>query len=206
MDESFGQAYPGKESGGEKRPRGKFIYILLAIFIVGMVCAVYFSSTGYLKSKFESDSVSLRRWAVDQIVKKGSSAGPQMLKTAKDASQVVETRRLAIYVIGEVKYKKGSEELLKIFYENEHLVLREQSAFALGRMGDASVLPKLVAGYENAPKGLKLKIISALGELGDVGALPLVEKAAASGDELMKQTALYALGQIRKKSGKGAGG
>jgi len=210
MDESFGQAYPDKNSAGEKPAGGKFVYVLIAIFIAGMVGVIYFSSTGYLKSKFASDSVVLRRWAVDQVVKKGESAGPQMLEMINDAAQEVETRRIAIFVLGEIKHRKSAGELLEIFYKSEHLVLREQAAFALGRMGDVSALPKLVSGYESAPKGLKLKIISALGELGDKGGLALVEKAAGSSDDLLKQTAEYALGKITKKndarSGKGDGG
>ena len=210
MDESLGQAYINKEGGGKKPARQKFLYILLAIFIVGMACVIYFSSTGYLKSKFESDSVVMRRWAVDQVVMKGESAGPQMLEIAVDKKRKLETRRLAIYVLGEVKYEKSAGELLKIFSESEQLVLREQAAFALGRMGNSSALPELLSGYGSAPKGLKLKIISALGELGDAGGMALLETAAGSGDELVKQTAQYALGKIRQKnkaqSGKGAGG
>jgi len=206
MDESFGQEYPDKNSGGEKAARGKFVYVLLAIFIAGMASVIYFSSTGYLKSKFSSDSVVLRRWAVDQVVKKGESAGPQMLELLNDAAQEVETRRLAVYVLGEVKYEKSAGELLKIFSESEHLVLRGQAAFALGRMGDVSALPELVSGYEGAPKGLKLKIISALGELGDKGGLALVEKAAGSGDDLLKQTAEYALIKITEKNDPHSGG
>ena len=210
MDESLGQGYINKESGGQKPARGKFVYLLLAIFIAGMVSVIYFSSTGYLKSKFSSDSVVLRRWAVDQVVKKGASAGSQMLGLVGDTTQEVETRRLAIYILGEIKYLKSSGELLKIFSENEYLVLREQAAFALGRMGDVTALPELLSAYESAPKGLKLKIISALGELGDSGGEPLLKKAAGSGDELIKQTAEYALGKLTKKmntrTGKGAGG
>ena len=210
MDESLGQEYVNKENSGQKPERGKFVYLLLAIFVVGMVSVIYFSSTGYLKSKFTSDSVMMRRWAVDQVVKKGLSAGPQMLGLVGDTTLEVETRRLAIYVLGEIKYLESSGELLKIMSENEHLVLREQSAFALGRMGDVSALPELLSAYESAPKGIKLKIISALGELGDAGGLPLIETAAASSDELIKQTAEYALGKITKNidttRGKGAGG
>ena len=210
MDESLGQAYRDKESAGQKVERGKFVYLLLAVFIVGMVSVIYFSSTGYLKSKFSSDSVVLRRWAVDQVVKKGGSAGSHMLALVGDTAQEVETRRLAIYVLGEIKYLESSGELLKVFFENDHLVLREQAAFALGRMGDVSALPEILSAYESAPKGLKLKIISALGELGDSGGIPLLKKAAGSGDELIKQTAEYALGKIAKingtRSGKGAGG
>ena len=152
----------------------------------------------------------MRRWAVDQVVMKGESAGPQMLEIAVDKKRKLETRRLAIYVLGEVKYEKSAGELLKIFSESEQLVLREQAAFALGRMGNSSALPELLSGYGSAPKGLKLKIISALGELGDAGGMALLETAAGSGDELVKQTAQYALGKIRQKnkaqSGKGAGG
>lgn len=210
MDESFGQAYPDKNSGGDKPDRGKFIYVLLAVFIAGMAGVIYFSSTGYLKTKFESDSVVLRRWAVDQVVKKGESAGPEMLEIAGDTTREVETRRIAIFVLGEIKYRKGAGELLKIFSKNEHLILREQAAFALGRMGNVSALPELVSGYEGAPKGLRLKIISALGELGDKGGLSLLETAAESSDDLLKQTAQYALGKIRQKNekpgGKGGGG
>jgi HEAT repeat protein len=188
-----------KNSGGEKPVKKGLLVVLLLIFIAGIAAAMYFTSISFLVSKFTSDDPKMRRWAVNQVVKKGESAGPHMIKMVEDKTLEVELRRLAIFVLGEVKYKEGITKLLKIFSEGDHLILREQAAFALGRMGDHRVLSELVTGFDSAPKGLKLKIISALGELGSPGGLEVIERALDSKDDLIRQTAEYALIKLKEK-------
>lgn len=179
----------------------KLLIILLLVVVLGLGAVSHYTSTSYLKTKFTSDNPKMRRWAVSQVVKKGASAGPEMLEMVRDRTLPVESRRIAVFVLGEIGYTEGKEELIRVFKTDE-LVLRGQAAFALGRMGDESALPELLSAYESAPKGLQLKIISALGELGDNGGRPLLKKAAGSGDELIRQTAEYALIKIKGKSGR----
>ena len=178
----------------------KLLIILLLVVVIGLGAVLHYTSTTYLKTKFTSDNPKMRRWAVTQVVKKGGSAGPEMLEMVRDRTLPVEARRIAVFVLGEIGYMEGKEELIRVFKTDE-IVLRGQAAFALGRMGDESALPELLSAYESAPKGVKLKIISALGELGHPGGQALLKKAAGSSDELIRQTAEYALVKIKEKNG-----
>lgn len=191
----------GGGSGSGKPFAPTLLIILLLVVVIGLGAVSHYTSTAYLKTKFTSDNPKMRRWAVAQVVKKGVSAGPEMLKMAGDRTLSVESRRIAVFVLGEIGYMEGKKELITVFKTDE-LVLRGQAAFALGRMGDESVLPELISAYDSAPKGLKLKIISALGELGHPGGMELVARALEDSDELIRQTAEYALIKIKEKNGR----
>ncbi|GMT41950.1 MAG: hypothetical protein IEMM0002_0361 [bacterium] len=196
---SKGSGYTVQDVGDEEKPWYKLLFLLLFVVLVIMGIISYYTSSHYFESKLTSENPKTRRWAVNQMVEKGQSAGPAMLKIAVDARQDLEMRRLALFVLGEIKYSEGAGELLEIFADGP-LVLREQSAYALGRIGDNNVLPDFVAAYSRAPKGLKLKILSAMGELGNLSAIETLAAAVSDDDELIRQTAELALKKIRQKN------
>ncbi|MBI3794092.1 MAG: HEAT repeat domain-containing protein [Nitrospinae bacterium] len=157
---------------------------------------IYFTSSGFLTSMLSSTDVRHRRWAADELVRQGASAGIPSLNVANDATADPESRRLAIFVLGEIKYKEALPQLLT-FFKGDNVTLREQSAYALGRIGDQSVVGSLLDGYETAPKGVKIKILAALGELGSKDGVPLLKmESDTSQDETIKEAAAYSLQKL----------
>lgn len=190
----------------EKKSRLQtFLWSLLVLFFVFGVGAVwYFTSPGFLAKLLASDNVQNRRWAADEMVSQGEGAGKAALETATNPEANLEARRLAIFVLGEIRYRVATPQLLA-FFKGDNPTLREQSAYALGRIGDASVAPELIGAYETAPKGLRIKIIAAMGELVTEQGMELLKREATSGtDETIRDAANYAL-KVRSVETKKAG-
>lgn len=191
-----------KEKISEEDRFTKFHLAVAAIVITGVLAFFiysYFTSKEYLVGRLYSSSAKTRRWAVDQLVKKGDKMGIEMKRLALDKKQNKEARRLAIFVMGEIKYEKAIDDLRGIF-EQEELPLKEQAVYAMGRIGNPIVIPDLVNAYKRAPKGLKLKILTALGEIGNRAGTMLLIEALDSNDDLIQQAASLALKKVRKKS------
>lgn len=165
-------------------------------FVAVIAVAFYFTSPAFLVKMLSSDDVGHRRWAADELVRQGKDAGKRSLVLVMDPHADSEARRLAVYVLGEIGYRESTPELLSLF-RGDNLVLREQSAYALGRMGDAAVAPELIGAYEDAPKGVKMKIIAALGELPTERGILLLKRESEGGtDDTLKDAATYALQKI----------
>jgi HEAT repeat protein len=191
-------------SGGTTKKPGAFpilLGVLLGLAVIGAGIAYHYLSTDYLVSAISNDSQQKRRWAVDMLILKGQAAGKPVMAIAMDGSSDHETRRLAIFILGEIHYRDGAPQLTG-FFRGDDLVLREQAAYALGRLGDPAFAAELISGYENAPKGLKMKILSALGELGGTEGIRLLKSEAENnGDGTIRDTARFALGKIQPPSG-----
>jgi HEAT repeat protein len=174
------------------------------LFFVGIAAVWYLTSPEFLVTLLSSDNVQSRRWAADELVRQGDGAGKQALGVAMNQSVDLEARRLAIFILGEIHYREATPQLLS-FFKGDNPTLQEQSAYALGRMGDASLGPELVSAYDAAPKGLKMKIISALGELPtEPGKALLKRESATSTDETIRGAAAYSYNKLvleKKKAG-----
>ena len=176
----------------------------LGLFFAALIGAAwYFTSSGFLIKMLSSDDVQHRRWAADELVRQGEGSGKPALALAMNPSADPEARRLAVFVLGEVRYRESTPQLLSLF-KGDNLPLREQSAYALGRIGDASVAQELIGAYEAAPKGVKMKIIAALGDIPtEQGVLLLKRESEAGTDDTLRDAAAYAL---KKTAEKGRGG
>ncbi len=183
-----------------KKKRSKTaVLLVVAAAALGTLFYAYVTSTGFLVSKMKNGDTKTRRWAVDQLIEKGGPAGETVLRMALDQNEDMEMRRLAVFVLGEIGYKKGRPELIG-FFKKGPPVIRRQAAYALGRLGDKTVLPELVSAYPDAAKGLKIKILVAIGELGQKEGLGVAQSAAQSEDENIRVTAEFVVEKIREKN------
>ena len=196
---------PGEaRMSGGNRLFGCFIVVGLFILMVGFAGILYYTSSGRHISNLSSENVEKRRFAADQLIEKGEAAGKPALKAATDKTLDRETRRLAIFVLGQIRYPDAKEPLLAIM-RDEAPLLRQQAAYSLGRLSDPSLLPELEAAYRSGDKGLKAKIIFGLGEAKGEAAkagLPLLEAAAKSDDEFLRAAAELAIDKVKKEAGR----
>jgi len=170
----------------------KFLWAATALFVIALAGLIYYTSTTYAMSKFRSTDSESRRWGVNRLVSIGEGAGKPMFRLATDKNAETELRRLSIYVLGEIKYAPAESTLAAMLKEGP-VILRAQSAYALGRFGDRKYLPDLMDAYRTGPRGVKLKSITALGEIGGAEAVDLLKTAEKSDDDLVSMTARYAL-------------
>ncbi|MBI5179460.1 MAG: HEAT repeat domain-containing protein [Nitrospinae bacterium] len=173
-------------------------FLLGFVFFGGVVGAFHYMSPDYVVSVLSSENFQKRQWAVDQLILKGTRSGKPSLAVALDEKADPESRRLAIFVLGEIHYKEATPHLMG-FFKGADEVLGAQSAYALGRMGDPALAHELVANYPQAPKGVQLKVIAALGELGGdpEGRELLLKEAKQNGDTTVQQAARYSLQKIQ---------
>lgn len=169
-------------------------------FVGGLLLLAYWLSPSHLVTMLNSDSPAKKRWAADTLIGKGpKSAGAAVLDVASDPSLDPETRRMAVFILGEMHYTAAEPQLIALMKEGD-AVLGGQAAFALGRMGDDAALRELLGAYDGAPKGMKLRILAALGELGNTGGAELLKKEAARADDgLIQDTAHQAVLKMREK-------
>jgi len=185
----------------KKRPNNIPLFVALLGFlflVIGLVGIAYFTSYSYTFSKFYDGDPKIRRWAVDTMVKKGDEVGERMLAVAKNSDEHPEVRRLAIFVLGEIKYKPALPSLI-VMLKNAPIMLREQVAYALGQYARSELAFELISAYPTAPKGLKMKIIISLGNIGGSDSIELLKKEAVSGDALISKASEIALAKARTR-------
>lgn len=174
---------------------------LMAVFFLGglLLLAYWFSAT-HLVTMLNDGNPAKKRWAADMLIGKGAAgAGAAVLAAAANPALDAESRRMAVFILGETRYIAAEPMLLTLMKKGD-AVLSGQAAFALGRMGAETVLPEFLAVYDGAPKGLKLRILAAVGELGNVdGAALLKKEAARADDDLIRDTANQAVLKIKEK-------
>ncbi len=174
--------------------------LIALIFAGGLLLLVYWLSPGHLVTMLNDGDPAKKRWAADTLIGKGAgSAGATVLEVAADPAREPETRRMAVFILGEMRYAAAEPRLITLMKEGD-AVLGGQAAFALGRMGADRALPELLGTYDAAPKGLKLRILAALGELGNTGGAALLKKEAdRADDDLIRDTARQAVIKMKEK-------
>ncbi len=193
------------ERSSAKGKPGKILIFALAVlgvvFFAGLAAILHYTSTDYAMSLIGDSNPQKRRWGVDQLVLKGLRSGKPALELAMDEKANPESRRLAIFILGEIHYRDATPQLLG-FFKGDNLVFSEQAAYALGRLGDVSIVGELTGRYENAPKGLKLKIISALAELGTPEGMRVIQAEADKNEEgTLRDAAKFALQKPQTTTG-----
>lgn len=184
---------------GKKDLAAKTVTAVLAVFIVGIALIAHFTSIDYLVSRLESSDPAKRKAAVEKIIRKGQEAGYATLSLALNKEADLEARRIAVFLLGEIRYEDAKKELLKLLKKSPP-VIQGQAAYALGRLGDVKVMPSLTSAYRRAPKGVKIKILSALGELGDASAIGFLSRAAGDNKKAIRNAAASALNKIKIKN------
>jgi HEAT repeat protein len=123
----------------------------------------------------------------------------RLLQSAERA----ESRAAAAWVLGFSGYASARESLEQVLANaNEELLVRAQSAEALGYIGDPRSVPLLVEHLGEENQGIRYWCTFALGQIGDPGALSALRRAAeAAGDEAydnhsLRDEALDAISQI----------
>ncbi len=196
MAEDYADYQLGKK---KKSDYTALVIISLAIFLLFVtVIYSYLNSGNYLLWKLGSDDPDTREWAAAKLISKGSKIVSETLQTASDESVDMAARRMAVYVLGELRDDEIQKEVEKLF-TNGPIEIKEEAAIALVKSGDPKVIRILTGPYRRASKSLKMIILHALGELGLPGALDVLAVASSSEDEDIKNAADEALAKIRNR-------
>lgn len=104
--------------------------------------------------------------------------------------------------IDEMKTKRDFEGLFKSLGDKRNAYIRRDAAKALGDMGDAMAMERLISALKDPSRDVRDAVAEAIGKMGgDPRAVETVAGNLKSGKTIEREEAVVALGKIKHKSG-----
>lgn len=183
------------------RKFGERFFILSLIFLFVFALNV-FPQTGELESIAEQiarGSTEQKRDALARIRNLETAEASRVAVAAlKDSSEIVRATAASAVVF--LPMSEAAQNLLPLLADKDQLVRRE-TAYALGTIGDASAInPLLRVLQRDKIREVKNAAIIALGEIGDQAAVPelvkILQRKPESKEEFARRSAARSIGQI----------
>jgi len=140
-----------------------------------------------------------RKEAIRNIEKIGKSAGPSLIRTAKDKSKNQNTRISAIMLLGKIKAEQARESLEEILEKDEDKFCREASAIGLGKLEDKRARPKLKQALSDKSGNVRMRAAWALANMDDDSGYELALETIKGKDITAQLLAIDALEAIGNK-------
>jgi HEAT repeat protein len=133
-----------------------------------------------------------------------AQADPFSAAVAQTKSSDPEARYGGAEALGSIRGPKSAAVLEGLLASDKDGRVRQAAASALGRSGDASAVPALIAALKDASAPTRFAAVRSLGALGSRAAVPALSALLRDPDASMRRTAAFELGQIGDPAAKGA--
>ncbi len=127
----------------------------------------------------------------------GNAAVPGLLQALAHSDW--KTRKFAALGLGEVDHIEQLTTVvaaLAVRLTDAHLEVRDQSAWALGEIEDATAVESLLNALHDPEARVRTRVAWALGEIEDPSAVKGLVAALNDGDAAVREKAVWALGEI----------
>jgi HEAT repeat protein len=192
-----------REVSGRPSKRGLTLLVLLLIAastIAGQPAQSMSSETaGRLKQQIQKGSSEEKRSALSEIRKfRSPEASSIAVPALRDADLMVRATATASVVY--LPKKDAARALIPLLSDKDEFV-RQETAYALGRVGDASSTANLISSMQrDKSRQVRTAAAVALGSTGDMSAveslLAILRTRPREDDEFLRRSAARSIGQI----------
>jgi HEAT repeat protein len=150
------------------------------------------NNISFLISQLASNNYNKTRSIAQELIALGDAIADQLIENLISSQKPYVRKNLA-YVLGEIRSKDAVQPLISAL-NDEHGLVREYAAIALGKIGDAQTTNALVIALKSdARYDVREMAAWALGEIGDDTAIPALVDALADTEIEVVDNALDAL-------------
>ena len=129
------------------------------------------------------------------LAKDGESILESLMDILKDSGQPLEVVRRSMEAVAPFN-TPDIRKFVTRAYKGDDLLLKCSSIYAMGRTGEASLLPVLIKEMQNAEPSIRYESAHACAELGDEDAVPHLVALLDDDDYQVQLAGISALGKI----------
>ncbi|HIN05342.1 MAG TPA: HEAT repeat domain-containing protein [Dehalococcoidia bacterium] len=129
------------------------------------------------------------------LLKDGEAIHDCLMAILVNEEEHIEVRRRSLEAIAPFNTEE-IQRLVTLAYEDEDLLLKSSSIFAMGRTGEVSWLPVLIKELENPEPSIRYETANACAELAEEEVVPHLIALLEDDDDQVQLAGISALGKI----------